>query len=77
MYLQTGLPNPNLSVIISKFLIIFNSLITVSFVIAIFQMFIIYFAFYSKTYQYNLVLISFIGFSLYLTYLTHQFGINL
>jgi len=67
---STGLPNPNLSVIISKFLIIFNSLITVSFIIAIFQMFIIYYAFYSKIYQYNLVLISFIGFSLYLTYLT-------
>ena len=56
---STGLPNPNLSVIISKFLIIFNSLITVSFVIAIFQMFIIYFAFYSKNSRvfYNIIIL--------------------
>ena len=33
-------------------------------------MLIIYYAFYSKNYEYNLVLISFVGFSFYLTYLT-------
>ena len=67
---STGLPNPNLSIVLSKFLIIFDSLSTVSFVIALIQMLIIYYAFYSKNYDYNLVLISFIGFSFYLTYLT-------
>ena len=67
---STGLPNPNLSIVLSKFLIIFDSLSTVSFVIALIQMLIIYYAFYSKNYDYNLVLMSFIGFSFYLTYLT-------
>lgn len=67
---STGLPNPNLSIVLSKFLIIFDSLSTVSFVIALIQMLIIYYAFYSKNYEYNLVLISFVGFSFYLTYLT-------
>lgn len=67
---STGLPNPNLSIVLSKFLIIFDSLSTVSFVIALIQMLIIYYAFYSKNYEYNLVLISFAGFSFYLTYLT-------
>ena len=67
---STGLPNPNLAVVLSKFLIIFDSLSTVSFVIASIQMLIIYYAFYSKNYEYNKVLILFIGFSFYLTYLT-------
>ncbi len=65
-----GIPNPNLSIVISKFLIIFDSLTTVSFFIGIFQMSVIYYAFYSNKYEYNLVLILFIGFSLYFTYLT-------
>lgn len=64
-----GIPNPNLSIVISKFLIIFDSLTTVSFFIGIFQMLVIYYAFYSNKYEYNQVLILFIGFSLYLTYL--------
>ena len=33
-------------------------------------MFIIFYALYSKNYEYNIILFSFIGFSLYLTYLT-------
>jgi hypothetical protein len=65
-----GIPNPNLSIVISKFLIIFDSLTAVSFFIGIFQMFVIYYAFYSNKYEYNIVLILFIGFSLYFTYLT-------
>ncbi len=65
-----GIPNPNLSIILSKFLIIFDSLSTVAFVLSLLQMFIIFYALYSKNYEYNIILFSFIGFSLYLTYLT-------
>ena len=67
---STGLPNPNLSVVISKFLTIFNSLSGVSLVLGLSQMLIIFYSFYSNQYEYNKVLIMFIGFSLYLTYLT-------
>jgi len=65
-----GIPNPNLSIVLSKFLIIFDSLSTVAFVLSLLQMFIIFYALYSKNYEYNIILFSFIGFSLYLTYLT-------
>ena len=65
-----GIPNPNLSIVLSKFLIIFDSLSTVAFVLSLLQMSIIFYALYSKNYEYNIILFSFIGFSLYLTYLT-------
>ena len=64
---STGLPNPNLSVVISKFLTIFNSLSGVSLVLGLSQMLIIFYSFYSNQYEYNKVLIMFIGFSLYLS----------
>ena len=67
---STGLPNPNLSVVISKFLTVFDSLSNVSFILGLSQMLLIYYAFSSNQYEYNKVLILFIGFNLYFTYLT-------
>ena len=67
---STGLPNPNFSVIISKLLTIFNSFVSISLFLSIFQMMLIYFALSSKNYEFNLLLISFLGFSMYMTYLT-------
>ena len=45
---STGLPNPNFSVIISKLLTIFNSFVSISLFLSIFQMMLIYFALSSK-----------------------------
>ncbi|BCV01019.1 hypothetical protein CM15mP35_03770 [bacterium] len=69
MYPQQVYQTP-ISVVISKFLTIFNSLSGVSLVLGLSQMLIIFYSFYSNQYEYNKVLIMFIGFSLYLTYLT-------
>ena len=65
-----GIPNPNLSIVLSKFLIIFDSLSTAAFALSLIQMFIIFYALYSKIMNITLFLFSFIGFNLYLTYLT-------
>lgn len=65
-----GIPNPNLSVVLSKFLILFDSFSMVSFVLALIQMSVIYYAFRNKNNVFNNVLLLFVGFNLYLTYLT-------
>ena len=67
---SAGIPNPNLSVIVSKLLTVFNSFIFISLFLSMLQMMLIYFALSSKKYEFNLLLISFLGFSFYVTYLT-------